>query len=80
VFKIDRSRPWPPDIDLATVRGTLRYIEDEMRRVPQFSRIAAALGDAIRETDKAEAKNPTQLDDGVVTHSRFVPFRRRNRS
>jgi hypothetical protein len=78
VFKIDRSRPWPPDIDLATVRGTLRYIEDDMRRVPQFAGIAAALEAAISEIDKAEAKNPPQIETGVVTHSRFVPFRRRN--
>ena len=79
MFKIDRFRPWPPDIDLATVRGRLRYIEDDMRRVPQFAKIAAALEDAIREIDKAEAKNPVQIENGVVTHSRFVPTRRRNR-
>ena len=28
--------------------------------------------------DKAEAKNPPQVETGVVTHSRFVPFRRGN--
>jgi len=78
VFKIDRSSPWPPDIDLATIRGTLRYMEDDMRRVPQLKAIAAALEDAIREIDKAEAKSPPKIADGVVTHSRFVPFRRNN--
>jgi len=76
VFRIDRKHPFPPDIHLATVRGTLRYIEDDMRRVPAFERIAAALQDAIREIDAAEAKSPPRLTDGVVTHARFVPFRR----
>jgi len=78
VFKIDRSRPWPPDINLATVRGTLRHIEDDMRRVPQFASIAAALEAAISEIDKAEAKDPPQIETGVVTHSRLVPFTRKN--
>ena len=78
MFKIDRSSPWPPDIDLATIRGTLCYIEDDMRRVPQLEAVAAALGEVIREIDKAEAKSPPKIADGVVTHSRFVPFRRKN--
>jgi hypothetical protein len=76
VFKIGRSNPWPPDIDLATIRGTLRYMEDDMRRVPQFEAIAKALEDAIHEIDKAEAKSPPKIADRVVTHSRFIPFRR----
>ena len=59
MFKIDRSRPWPPDIDLATVRGTLRYMEDDMRRVPQFAKIAAALEDAIREIDDLSLSSAT---------------------
>ena len=79
MFRIDRSRPWPPDIDLATVRGTLRCIEDDIRRVPQFAKIVEALEEAIREIDKAKAKNPPQVVGGVVTHDRSVPFRRRTR-
>lgn len=76
MFRIDRKHPFPPDIDLATVRGTLRYMEDDMHRVPAFEHIAAALREAIREIDKAQAKSPPQVAEGVVTHARFVPFQR----
>jgi hypothetical protein len=51
-------------------------MEDDMRRVPQFEAIAKALEDAIHEIDKAEAKSPPKIADRVVTHSRFIPFRR----
>ena len=76
MFKPDRKPAFPTDIDLATVRGTLRYIEDDMRRVPALEQAAAAIEAAIREIDKAQAKSPPEIAEGVVTHARFVPFRR----
>ena len=76
MFRIPRDNPWPPQIDLSTVRETLSYMRDDMKRVPQFEQIAAALENAISELDKAEAKSPRVLGPGVVTHSRFVPYRK----
>ncbi len=34
MFRISRTRPWPPTIDLSTVRETLMYMRDDARAVP----------------------------------------------
>ena len=46
-----------------------------MKGVPQLSEVAQALSDALHAIDKAEAKAPRRLADGVLTHSRFLPTR-----
>ena len=71
MFKIDRNAPWPPDIDFAAIRSTLKALEHDMRRVPKFADIADALADTLAALDKAEAKCPTKLSDRVYTTSRF---------
>jgi len=72
MFEIDRNRPWPPDLNLATARVTLRAMEHDMQRVPQLAGVVRALKDALHAIDQAEAKSPKRLGDGVVTHSRFL--------
>jgi hypothetical protein len=73
VFRIPRSNPWPPLIDLATVRETLLYMKDDMRRVPGLEAVAEALDGAITEIDKAERN----LDRRRISPSmaRFLPRR-----
>lgn len=73
MFEIDRNHPWPPDLNLTSARATLTAMERDMERVPQLVDVARALKDALRAIDKAEAKSPKRLADGIVTHSRFLP-------
>jgi hypothetical protein len=71
VFKILRSRPWPPTLDLATVRETLHYMQDDMRRVPGLEKATAALTTAIVEIESAEANSkPISYE---TKFSRFLP-------
>lgn len=60
MFRIPRSNPWPPVLDLATVRETLHYMHDDMTRVPGLERVASALKAALTEIEAAErnAKPP----------------------
>lgn len=75
MFRISRHRPWPPEIDLATVRETLIYMRDDARAVPGLEQVAQSLDAAIRDVDAAEAKlQPVSY--GPVA-SRFLPARLR---
>jgi hypothetical protein len=75
VFRISRNRPWPPSIDLATVRETLVYIRDDARTVPGLEHVAASLDAAIQEVDTAEAKLQPVSYSPIA--SRFLPARLR---
>ena len=72
MYKISRNQPWPPHIDLSTARETLNYIHDDMKRVPELQKVAAALQVAMREMDKAEANSPQRIGRNVITASRFM--------
>lgn len=75
MFRISRHRPWPPSIDLSTVRETLIYMRDDARAVPGLEHVAASLDAAINEVDTAEAKlKPVALSPIA---SRFMPARLR---
>jgi hypothetical protein len=75
VFRISRNRPWPPAIDLSTVRETLIYMRDDARAVPGLEHVAASLDAAISEVDAAEATfKPISLSP---IESRFLPMRPR---
>ena len=73
VFRIPRSNPWPPTIDLATVRETLMYIQDDMRRVPALAGVAAALETTLVEIGKAE-RSQKKVPLSPIS-SRFLPAR-----
>ena len=75
MFRISRHRPWPPSIDLSTVRETLIYMRDDARSVPGLENVATALEAAIDEIDSAQEKlEPTSL---TPIASRFLPARLR---
>lgn len=76
VFKIPRSQPWPPAIDLATVRETLVYMKDDVARVPDLMRVKKALEIAIDEIDKAE-QIPRSVSYVPRRLARFMPAPRR---
>jgi hypothetical protein len=78
VFRISRERPWPPAIDLATIRETLIYMRDDARAVPGLEQVAQSLDAAIRDVDAAEAKL-TPVSYGPIA-SRFLPARLRTTS
>lgn len=75
MYKISRDRPWPPYLDLATARETLRYMHDDMKRVPELQDVAAALEKVLREMDKAETVNARRIGHNILTASRFIRFR-----
>jgi hypothetical protein len=75
VFRISRHRPWPPSIDLATVRETLIYMRDDARAVPGLEQVAASLDAAIQDVEKAEAKLQPVSYSPIA--SRFLPARLR---
>lgn len=72
MFRSIRARELPQHIDLSTVRETLQYIHDDMRRAAGLEKLSAALAEAIREAEAAEALLPSPVDDPVIT-ARFVP-------
>jgi hypothetical protein len=68
MFRIDKSRPWPPHIDLSTIRETLIYIESDLQRVPGLEAAATALKTARAEIDAVERAGNER------NSPRFVPF------
>ena len=53
-------------IDLATVRETIAYIQDDLARSPRLARVGAALAEALAEIDKlqhAKANTAPKLAD-----------------
>lgn len=61
MFRISRQRPWPPVIDLHTVRETLAYMKDDMERVAGLEKVAAALQEALDEIERARPPAPVPL-------------------
>lgn len=74
MFKIPRSDPWPPTLDLATIKDTLIYMRDDMRRVPGMERIADALDEAVVEITVAEESQPPRLKAPQAITPRFVAW------
>ncbi|MEO1207705.1 MAG: hypothetical protein AAFV45_15365 [Pseudomonadota bacterium] len=74
MFKIPRHRPWPPSLDLATVRDTLSYMRDDMRRIPALARAADALDDALVELTVAEQSEPAKLPSHPISAGQFVKW------
>jgi hypothetical protein len=75
VFRIPPRHPWPPAIDLSTVRETLSYMRDDARSVQGLEALAQALEAAISEADAAEAKLRPASYSPIA--SRFLPARQR---
>ena len=74
MFKISRSNPWPPSIDLMTVRQTVAYMQGDAARVKGLEKVAAALDQVLKEIDAVESRPVVPLS-AHVTRSRFLPRR-----
>ncbi|MEO1281838.1 MAG: hypothetical protein AAFV69_08895 [Pseudomonadota bacterium] len=74
MFKIPRQQPWPPTLDLATVRDTLLYMRDDMRRIPALARAADALDDALVELTVAEQTETPKLPLHPGRSANFVKW------
>ncbi len=74
MFKISRSNPWPPSIDLTTVRQTVAYMQGDMARIAGLEKIAAALESALKEIDAVQSRPVIPLSSDV-TRARFLPRR-----
>lgn len=74
VFKISRQRPRLAQIDLSTVRDTLRYMKTDADRVPGLEGVSAALAATLQEIEVAERKlAPKSL---TPISAKFLPARR----
>ncbi|MCB1505626.1 MAG: hypothetical protein KDJ47_11680 [Hyphomicrobiaceae bacterium] len=73
MFRIPKSNPWPPQIDLSTVRETLAYMHDDMMRVPGFEKLRDALAVAIKEAEAAELTARTKSK--ALINVQFLPRR-----
>jgi hypothetical protein len=73
MFKISRDNPWPPAIDLSTVRQTVAYMQGDLARVPGLEKVAAALEVAIKEIDAVQPRRPVVNLREHLARSRFVP-------
>lgn len=74
MYRIPRSNPWPPTMDLTTIRETMRYMHDDMRRVPGLEKAARAINDAMKEIDLAERASARKQNISPIA-AKFLPLR-----
>lgn len=75
MFRIPRDKPWPPAIDLTTVRDTLAYMQDDMARVPGLEKVADALARTLDEIDAVKPSKLRPLATDSPFAARFLPWR-----
>ncbi|MGD9669534.1 MAG: hypothetical protein AB7U75_10820 [Hyphomicrobiaceae bacterium] len=73
MYHIPRSNPWPPHIDLSTLRETLLYMHDDMARAPGLEKLRDALALALKEAEAAEASARARSPN--IINARFLPRR-----
>ncbi len=79
MFRISRRRPGLAQpgiaqVDLSTLRETLRYMKTDADRVPGLEGVSQALDTTLREVDRAECKlAPPPLSPLTA---KFLPRRR----
>ncbi len=74
MYRIPRSNGWPPTMDLTTIRETMRYMHDDMKRVPGLENAARAIGVAIKEIDVAEQTENRRQNLSPIA-AKFMPRR-----
>lgn len=62
------------DIDLASVRDTLRYIEGDLGRAPEYAKLAGQIRAALAEIDRLEMRG-SALDAPEFQSAQFLPVR-----
>ena len=73
MYHIPRNDPWPPRLDLSTLRETLIYMHDDMSRAPGLEKLRDALALALKEAEAAEAA--ARSGNARIGPARFVPRR-----
>lgn len=73
--KIVRTIAYPPELDIGSMRATLRYMQGEVQRVPSLADAASALETAIIELERAESRTRQALRPQGFTSSRFLRTR-----
>lgn len=73
MYRIPRNDPWPPRLDLTTLRETLIYMHDDMSRAPGLEKLRDALALALKEAEAAETAART--GEVRIGAARFVPRR-----
>jgi hypothetical protein len=71
MYRIPRSNPWPPQIDLSTLRETLHYMHDDMAHAPGLEKLRDALAHALAEAKAAEAN--ARARPANIINARFLP-------
>ena len=61
-------------IDLASVRDTLRYIESDLGRAPEYAKLASEIRAALAEIDRLEVRG-TMVDAPEYHSAQFLPIR-----
>lgn len=61
-------------IDLASVRDTLLYIESDLKRSPDLTRLAGAIRSALHEIERLE-DTAMEIEKPEFTSARFLPAR-----
>lgn len=74
MFRIQRSNPWPPTMDLSTIRETMEYMHSDMKRVPGLEKAAKAVAAALKEIDEAEQQAATTQKLNPLA-AKFLPRR-----
>lgn len=55
-----------PSIDLGTVRETLAYVWDDLKRSPELQRAADLLGSALAEIEAAERRRLAPIPHSIM--------------
>lgn len=74
MYRIPRSNPWPPTMDLTTVRETMHYMHDDMKRVPGLEKATRAVNEAIKEIELAERAAHRKQNLSPIA-AKFMPRR-----
>jgi hypothetical protein len=72
VFEISKRQRRTVQVDLASVRETLLYIESDLGRSPQLNRLAATIRSALAEIERLEQAD-FELTKPEFATARFLP-------
>lgn len=73
MFRSPNLKSRAPAIDLATVRDTISYMQDDIAHTPGLERVASALRAAMAEIDRLE---PERDAPAAPVAARFMSWQR----
>lgn len=71
MYRIPRSNPWPPQIDLSTLQETLHYMHDSLTHTPGLEKLRDALALAMKEAEEAQTSARSRPTN--IINARFLP-------